>query len=271
MKTRFLDIPDGRLAFDDSANAGPLIVAVPGMGDLRSTYRHLTPRLAAAGYRVVTVDLPGHGESSVGGWRDYSSAALGTHLIALVRHVNAGPAVLIGNSFAGGAIVTAAAKAPQEVAALVIEDGFVRDIPGNALMNALFKLALAGPWRLAAWTAYYPSLFKARKPADLAEHLARLRANLREPGRFDSLVAMTRTSQAAAEAALSQVRAPTLVVMGTRDPDFKDPEGEARLVATRLNGQVALIPGAGHYPHAEMPEETASVILDFLKGATARA
>ena len=45
---------------------GPLIVCVPGMGDLRATYRFLAPQLVAAGFRVATVDLRGHGDSTTG-------------------------------------------------------------------------------------------------------------------------------------------------------------------------------------------------------------
>ncbi|MFO7549180.1 MAG: hypothetical protein R6X29_09975, partial [Acidimicrobiia bacterium] len=52
-----------RLAHDDSGGDGPLVVLLPGAGDLRSEHRFLAPPLVAAGYRVVTADLPGHGES----------------------------------------------------------------------------------------------------------------------------------------------------------------------------------------------------------------
>ncbi len=48
--------------------------------------------------------------------------------------------------------------------------------------------------------------------------------------------------------------APMLVIMGTRDPDFKRPAQEAQLVATALHASVQMIEGAGHYPHAEMQE-----------------
>jgi alpha-beta hydrolase superfamily lysophospholipase len=64
MPTHFLTLPDGRIAFDDQGQ-GPLILCVPAGGDLRSQYRFLTPQLVAAGYRVVTMDLRGQGESSV--------------------------------------------------------------------------------------------------------------------------------------------------------------------------------------------------------------
>jgi len=55
------------------------------------------------------------------------------------------------------------------------------------------------------------------------------------------------------------------VVMGSKDLDFKDPEGEARDLGKILNARVEIVPGAGHYPHAEMPEVTGPIILSFLQ------
>jgi pimeloyl-ACP methyl ester carboxylesterase len=54
--------------------------------------------------------------------------------------------------------------------------------------------------------------------------------------------------------------------MGTKDPDFKDPAAEARLVSERLRAELAMIDGAGHYPHAEVPEEAGARIIGFLNG-----
>jgi pimeloyl-ACP methyl ester carboxylesterase len=67
----------------------------------------------------------------------------------------------------------------------------------------------------------------------------------------------------ASEARLAQVKAPSLVLMGTRDPDFPQPEAEAQWVAEQVKGQYRMIEGAGHYPHAEFPEPTAALILEF--------
>jgi pimeloyl-ACP methyl ester carboxylesterase len=75
---------------------------------------------------------------------------------------------------------------------------------------------------------------------------------------------MLRSSKADVEPRLADVKAPSLVMMGTRDPDFPDPAAEARLVAERLRGEIAMIDGAGHYPHAEVPDVAAPLILDFL-------
>jgi len=64
-----------------------------------------------------------------------------------------------------------------------------------------------------------------------------------------------------------EVRARVLVVMGSRDPDFADAAAEARLVAERLHGELVLVEGAGHYPHAEVPDEVGPRIAAFLRAA----
>ena len=44
-QTRFLAVEGGRIAYDDTGGNGSLILAIPGMGDLRSEYRLLRPAL----------------------------------------------------------------------------------------------------------------------------------------------------------------------------------------------------------------------------------
>ena len=53
---------DGELAVD-VVGTGRLVVCASGMGDLRSSWRHVVPGLVEAGFRVATVDLRGHGDS----------------------------------------------------------------------------------------------------------------------------------------------------------------------------------------------------------------
>ena len=72
--TKFLLRPKGRVAYEETG-AGPLVVLVPGIGDTRAQYRFLAPVLAEAGYRVVTTDLRGLGESDTG-FSDYSATSL---------------------------------------------------------------------------------------------------------------------------------------------------------------------------------------------------
>src|SRR5271157_3353268 len=131
--TQFLKLPDGQIAYDDSGGTGPLVICVPGLGDMRQQYRFLAPRLVAAGFRVVTMDLPGHGQSSVD-WPAYSPALVGADIVAMVRHLGASKAFIVGNSMAGGSAVWAAAEIPGHVAGIVMIDPFTRQIPTSAFM-----------------------------------------------------------------------------------------------------------------------------------------
>lgn len=253
----------GRIAFDDTGGGGPLVLAIPGMGDLRSQYRALRPLLVQAGYRVVTMDVRGHGETSVR-WDDYSAHAAGRDALALIAHLGAGPAVLLGNSFAAGSALWAAHDAPASVRGAVLLGPIVRDAPPSLVAKVALALGFGGPWRVAFWMAYWNSLFPARKPDDHGEAKAALAANLREPGRMDALRAMVRLSKRETEALVAHSRVPALVVMGTRDADFKDAAAEARWLAGALRTEPLLVEGAGHYPHLEMPERIAAGLLQFL-------
>jgi pimeloyl-ACP methyl ester carboxylesterase len=282
LPTRFIQIEGGgKIAYDDTADAAagvagvagavgssgaarkPIVVCTPGLGDNRTSFRHLRPLLVAAGYRVVTMDLRGQGASTAE-WDDYSTPAMAADVIALVRRLDAGPVALLSNSYTGGPSFLAAAQAPELFAGLVMTSPFARVQPP---MSVLMRAGEAVVTRVAAgWMAYWGSLFKTRKPQDFAEARKALAASLREPGRMAALRAMNDASQAPGEAAAARVACPVLVVMGSRDPDFKDPAAEGAAVANLVpDGRVRVVEGAGHYPHAEFPEETSEIVLNFLR------
>jgi pimeloyl-ACP methyl ester carboxylesterase len=272
MATLFLQREGGRLAYSDFG-AGPLVVCVPGLGDLREEYRFLTPRLVESGFRVISMDLRGHGESSTG-WPDYSAEAIGDDIAALLDHLNAVDAVVIGTSMAAGSAAWAAPKAPDRISAVVLIGPFARDVGPDwqrALLRGVFRIVLARPWGTSFWMRFWAGLFATTRPADFATYASALRNNLDEPGRLEALRAMMLgKSRWRIEARLSEVRVPALVVMGSKDHDFSDPEAEAKLIARRLNGEVAMIEGAGHYPHVEYPQRTGDKIIGFARKALRR-
>ena len=141
--TRFLPVDEGHIAYDDTGGSGPLVLAVPGMGDLRSEYRALRPLLQQAGYRVVTMDVRGHGDTTAR-WRDYSAHAVGRDALALIDHLNAGPAVILGNSFAAGSALWAAHDAPTKVRAVVLLGPVVRDGQPSWFAKTAVAVGLAG-------------------------------------------------------------------------------------------------------------------------------
>jgi len=260
-ETLYLDRPAGRIAFD-VAGDGPLVLLVPGIGDLRSVYRFLVPELVEAGYRVAAMDLRGHGDSDAT-FDTYDDVALGTDVVALVQHLG-GPAVVAGNSMGAGGATWAAAEAPDLIRGLILIGPFVREVPIGRVAKVAFRLLLLRPWGRAAWKMYYAKSYPGRRPADLADHITRIDGSLKRRDYWRALVATSRTSHAPVEARLAEVGAPSLVVMGERDPDVRDPEAEARHIQERLGSEVVLVPEAGHYPQAEYPEIVTPAVLEFL-------
>jgi len=264
MNTRYLQVQGAKIAYEDTGvgtGSGPLVVLVPGMGSMRAEYRFLAPQLASAGYRAISMDLRGEGESSTN-WKDFSVSAIGSDVLALIRSLDAGPAMVIGASYGAGAAVSAAAEAPELVKGLALIGPVVRG-EGSWLSKLFYSALLSRPWGPGIWLRYLSKLFPSRKPADFVQYCAALKANLEEPGRMEAFLGMINASNSGSEERLARVNAPALVVMGSKDPDFKDPRLEAEWVTERLNGRSEIVEGAGHYPHAEMPEVTGPLVLSF--------
>ncbi len=260
--TEMLPRPGGRIAFEDSGGSGPLVVGIPGMGDTRATFRFLVPQLVAAGYRVVTADLRGQGDSD-GTFDDYGVESMGEDLVALLEHLGGGPALVIGVSIGCAAAVWAAAEAPDRIAGLVLIRAYAPDVPIPWVQRAAAKVVLAGPWAPAAWAAVFKSFFPTLPPQDLAEYRAALARMLRRPGRAAAMRAMAAADKGPAHVRLPLVTQPTLVVMGGADSG--DPVAEGQAVADAVSGRLAVIDGAGHYPHVEFPAETAAALLAFVQ------
>jgi pimeloyl-ACP methyl ester carboxylesterase len=261
MTTKYFKHQNGRIAYDDAGN-GPLVVCVPSLGDLRAEYRFLRPPLVEAGYRVVTMDVRGHGETSTE-WEDFSVKGVGEDILALIRELNAGPAVVVGTSMGGGAAIWSAVEAPDLIRGMILVDPFV-DGDGNRFLQLLFSIMFARPWGPSMWLKYYSSLYPTRKPADFEEYSAALYTNLKERGRHEAVMQMLYASKKASGERMPKVTQPALVLMGSKDPDFKIPEGEAKRVAEALRCRYVMIENAGHYPHAEMPKVTVPLMISFI-------
>lgn len=260
----------GTLAYDlyepSGSGTGRLVILAPGIGDLRAEYRFLAPLLAHQGLRVAVMDLRGHGDTSAG-WTDYTPQAVGRDMLALVEALG-GPAILGGCSMAAASAVWAAVERPDQVRGLLLFGPSLEDGPVSTGLKIAMALLFSGPWRVRAWDAFYASLYPGPKPPDLADHRAALRANLAEPGRFAALKAFMDAPKAACAERIERVRVPSLLVMGSRDPDFKDPATQAQAWVGRLGGQAVVIEGSGHYPHVDAPQPVTARIHDWVQASS---
>ncbi|MET3767773.1 pimeloyl-ACP methyl ester carboxylesterase [Marisediminicola sp. UYEF4] len=261
-ETRYLSVPGGTIAYDIQGE-GPLVLLVPGMGDLRAAYRFLVPALVNAGYTAASVDVRGHGESDAA--FDSSGDVETAADITLLLEVLATPAVIVGNSMGAGSAVIVAAEYPHLVDGLVLVGPFVRQpASSTAFTRAMLRPLMARPWAAAVWKTYLPKLYAGRRPEDFTDYRNAVIAALRRPGYTRAFSLTARADHRRAGESLTDVTSPTLVVMGEKDPDFADPKGEADWIGRALGGTTVMIADAGHYPQSQQPELTSAAIVRFL-------
>lgn len=240
---------------------GPLVVCSPGMGDRRDAFRPLAELLVEAGFRVALVDLRGHGDSR-GAWDVFGDEATASDLIGVIERLGGGSAVIAGASMSAAAATIAAGRRPDLVSGLVLLGPFLRNGSGP-LMRVVMSVLLAKPWGPSLWRSYsarlWPGLGEgaATRAAELTDDLRSRWSDFRKTAATDhSVVAPW----------LGRVEVPTLVAMGTADPDWSDPAAEADWVAEQFpTSRSVMVDGAGHAPMLERPSIVADQITGFLR------
>ncbi|MFD0787036.1 alpha/beta fold hydrolase, partial [Micromonospora azadirachtae] len=196
----------------------------------------------------------------------------------VIRHLG-GPAVLVGHSISGGAATIAAAQAPDLITGIVELGPFTRkqsiklsDLRVGRYRNGMLRLLGAGLLgSVSLWRSYLDIAYPGKKPVDWTDRTARIDAMMREPGRMRAMQKMGQSAPVDAGAQLGNVRCPVLIVEGSLDPDWADPRAEGEAIVAALPaglGRLEMIEGAGHYPHAQYPDEVTSLLLTFLRAHT---
>jgi 3-oxoadipate enol-lactonase len=228
-------------------------------------WEHVTPALAAAGYRVVAVDLPGHGAAAKpsapgAAWsvEDLAAGAAGA-----LDAAGVGPAALVGFSLGGAVALALALAAPARAAALVLADTSAWMGPGApalfgdraVLVEARGVEALVEP-AIGRW---FTPEFAAARPDVVARCAARLREN--DPAGYAAACRSLATLDLRGR--LGEVRCPALVLVGDRDQ--ATPLAMARGLEAGIPGaRLEVLGPSGHLVTEECPDPFAGALLAFL-------
>ncbi len=248
----------------DEAGSGPAVVLLhAGVADRGMWSEHLEP-IAAAGYRVLAVDLPGFGEAPMSG-----SADPWTDVIETMDALGIERAALVGNSFGGAVALRAAVVAPSRVSALVLISAPPPDLsPSKQLQDAweAEESALERDDIKAAVDAVLNAWTLPDSPADVRERVAAMQRRAFE------LQGVRATEGEVPEApdplegrpdALGALDAPALVGAGDREMiDFR--QGAEQLAEALPRARHAVLEGAGHLAPLEIPEAFRKLLLGFL-------
>ncbi len=111
-----------RLVYDEYGAGERAVVLMPGLLFSRTMHGPLATTLAERGYRVLCLDLLGHGESDRPAemW-NYSMTLFGAQALALLDHLEIDKAVLGGTSLGANTALEACAAGPSRVQGMLIE------------------------------------------------------------------------------------------------------------------------------------------------------
>jgi pimeloyl-ACP methyl ester carboxylesterase len=134
---------DRRIAYRVHGDGPRVVVLTHGLLMDARMFTKLAPALVDRGYRVITVDMLGHGESDQpDDMTSYSMPQFGHDLVALLDHLGIDQAVVGGTSLGANVALEVAVTAPERVRGLVLEMPVLEH--GLAGAAALFvPLALA--------------------------------------------------------------------------------------------------------------------------------
>lgn len=249
------------LHYSLGGQSGPAVVLLHGLGSSSADWPEQRPVLEAR-YRVVAVDLPGHGGSALPGGR-LTVERMATEVGAVIARVEAGPAHVIGLSLGACVALRLALTLPAAVRSLVLVNPFARPAltgPGDAARLA-FRLLLLGSAPMTVMASHVARrLFPWPEQRLLYEAAAASLAATSRRAYFETMRALARFD---ARGQVAAIRHPTLVVAGDRDTSVPL---AAKLTLARAipRAELLIVPGSGHATPHDRPREFNEAVLRFL-------
>jgi esterase len=247
-----LELEGRRLTFWDFGGSGPTVLALHGHFGEGRTFARLAAALGPD-WRVVALDQRGHGDSDRAG--DYSREGYLRDARALLDHLGVERAVVLGHSLGGVNAYQLAARNPDRVKALIIEDiGAVVD----ADQSFARRLTRRAPTRAALCEALGSS---ARYLTDAFRDRGDFWELAFDPA---DMVVSQRHLNGDHWADWLATDCPALLIHGTASDELTAEHADA-MAARRPNTRLVTLP-AGHVVHDDVPEAFAGAVRDFLQG-----
>lgn len=279
---QFVEVGDATVHIvQNGALDAPVLLLIHGLGASTAWWNPVVPCLADT-YRVIRVDLPGHGRStgpSRGGDRtdgdrtdalaEYSVPAHAERVGAVLDRLDVHQvAVAIGHSTGGSVVAELARRRPETISALTLIstgpslDADTSDSPLSHLLFARVPGALL-------WRAFNEAIVRKSLASAFARPTAPLPDALVDGTRGMDHHALAATARGSAAYIrdrtlpdrLTELGKPLLVVFGAEDARWRAASSEDYRVVP--GARVVVLPGIGHTPMYEDPQTTCDLLLEF--------
>lgn len=219
-------------------------------------------------FRVVTIDLRGHGESDAPLWR-YTLDQAADDVIGLLDHLSIRQAVFVGLSMGGYVLFALYRKYADRVKGLVLADTRAQADTAEG-KEARFQMAQTayqkGPSAIA--DIMIPKLLSPAtvqtKPG-LVRHVRAMIVGNQISGIGGDLMAMAERPDSVT--LLKHITCPTQIIVG--ELDLPTPPSDAKLMADLIpNARLAIIPAAAHLSNLEKPDTFNNIVSEFVGNET---
>jgi pimeloyl-ACP methyl ester carboxylesterase len=246
--------------------AGPPIVLIHGASSNLETMRRPLGEALAARHRVILIDRPGHGWSSLKDEDASTPAVQGRMIEEALKKLDVGPVILVVHSWAGALGARMALDYPTRLAGLVMLAPVAYPWPGGVgWYNALVAKPLIGP--LLAYTITLPLGYFLMAPGAREVFLPQVMPDnfvtdtatplLLRPREFLANARdLVRLKQAVTEQAprYAEISVPTVVISGDADKTVSANIHSRPFAAVVPNAKLIVLPGVGHMVQNAAPD-----------------
>ena len=243
----------------------PAFIMLHGIGRVAHSFDHIAPRFKN-NYHVIAMDMRGHGDSDWSPEGAYLVEDYVKDLEGLVNQLNLRGLVLLGNSTGGRVVQVYAGMHPDRVARLISED--VGPERTNEIASGFARQVKEDEKGWESEDELFDSLKpRAGKVSDiLLRNYVHFGTKLGDNGRIvwkrdPNLVKGFVPTEL--WRFVGKITSPTLYVLGGASK-IVPPETQKKLKETLPHCEIVVMPGLGHYPSQEAPDEYVQIVKDFL-------
>jgi esterase len=248
--------------------AGPPLVVLHGLFGSARNWGAIGRRLSAR-RRVLAMDLRNHGASPRAPAMEYPGMA--ADVAETMEAAGAAPAALLGHSMGGKAAMALALTRPETVSRLLVAD--IAPVPYPPRQARIVSAMRAVPLRPGLARREADAALQAEGVQDAATR-AFLLQNLRFEGDtpawrcgLDEIAAAMADIEGFPDFGVARYEGPALFLLGERS-DYVQPEHRPRIRELFPSARFLSLRGAGHWLHAEKPEEFVGVAESFFQPAS---
>ena len=243
---------DGAKVHWTSKGSGPAVIFVHGWTCDESSWQGQVPAFSTQ-YRVITLDLPGHGKSDLPKNGMFSMQLFARAVEAVRAEAKVDRAVFVGHSMGTPVIRTYATMYPSHVAGLVLVDGLVQ-VAGS--QPGFTPPPMIGTEGLKARENMVRGMFGPATTPELQQHILKMMLGTKEAAAAGAMTATWDQSWVKND----PIAVPVLGVYAARPL-------ASREAITRIFPKVEYheIPGSAHFLMMEKPDEFNRLLSAFLR------